>query len=60
MHNSLVILKQSILLLREVVRLQRNNKFMFRLRWGFHHALFGLMNSFQQIEVRITFSGFLA
>jgi hypothetical protein len=60
MNKTLVVLKQRILLLSEIVRLKRDSQRMRRLRWGFPKPLFAFMNSLHQIEVGVALLGLLA
>jgi hypothetical protein len=46
MNKALVVLIESILLFREIIRFERDCQRMCRLRWGFQKPLFAFMDSF--------------
>lgn len=60
MNKTLVVLKQNIFLLSEIVRLESDYQGMRRLGWRFQIPLFAFMNPFHQIEVGVALLGLLA
>lgn len=60
MNKALVVLKQRIFLLREIIRLECDRETMCRLGWGFQMALFPFMNPFHQNEVGVALLSLLA